>query len=528
MLILALLAPLSTSRGGQVPDGASASSPLSRESELEERVRRLEELNRRLLEQDDAQRRQFEERYRDLERKYESLLKRLDAPAHESTEPAVTLAPWPAEITPLWPGPRPEWDFERAEPEAPRLNGFLKEGFTFQTEDEEYVLRLHVLDQTDFKVFVPNNQSPTRSGLYIPRVRFYFEGRLTRPIEYEVSLQRSVEGVWDLLDGNVNFRFLGEGLQLKFGRMLIPYSYDWYDHLEQYFITPERALFPLNLGLAREAALMGHGWLWDRRLQWAIAGVDGHLIGVADDNTVRSVVGYFNLKPFLQSERYPALRHLNLGASVTGGTEVAPRKSLPFRTSLQTSDNDEAAQSASARFLEFEEDVFSFGARYSGALHLAWYVGGLSLEVEGQAGRFNYIRGRDTTRQTQVPITGYHVSLGYFLTGETVEGRTTVDPLRPFDLRRGSFGLGAIEPFVRYSQLNLGRIVFDDELANPENWTNQAYMVDLGLNWYLSRYIKVYLDWQHTSFGSNVLLNPDQKIYGRNNDLFWIRCQLYY
>ena len=70
-----------------------------------------------------------------------------------------------------------------------------------------------------------------------------------------MSLQRSLEGTWDLLDGNLNFR-PSERFQVKFGRMLVPYSYDWFDHLEQYFITPERALFPLNFGLSRQAGLM--------------------------------------------------------------------------------------------------------------------------------------------------------------------------------------------------------------------------------------------------------------------------------
>ena len=136
------------------------------------------------------------------------------------------------------------------------MRATLGEGFTFKSWDDEYQLRLRILDQTDFKDFSPSDQVPAQSGLYIPRVRVYFEGQLTSLFQYEVSIQRSVEGVWDLLDGNVNIdpdpRF-----QVRFGRMLVPYSYDWYDHLEQYFITPERSLFPLNFGMSRSAGLDG-------------------------------------------------------------------------------------------------------------------------------------------------------------------------------------------------------------------------------------------------------------------------------
>ena len=53
-------------------------------------------------------------------------------------------------------------------------------------------------------------------------------------------------------------------------------------------------------------------------------------------------------------------------------------------------------------------------------------------------------------------------------------------------------------------------------------------MTDIGFNWYLTRYIKIYIDWQHSMYGSPVLLNPSTGVHSRDNDLFWIRCQLYY
>ena len=151
------------------------------------------------------------------------------------------------------------------------LRARFADGFQLASEDDEFDLRFHVLDQTDFKLFTPNDRTFGKSGLYIPRVRVYLEGRLTRFWEYEVSLQRSLDGTWDLLDGNLNLR-LSEAFQVKFGRFLVPYSYDWFDHLEQYFIAPERALFPLNFGLSRQAGLMAWGRAREGRLDWASAG----------------------------------------------------------------------------------------------------------------------------------------------------------------------------------------------------------------------------------------------------------------
>ena len=98
------------------------------------------------------------------------------------------------------------------------LRARLADGFQLASEDDEFDLRFHVLDQTDFKLFIPNDRTFGKSGLYIPRVRVYLEGRLTRLWEYEVSLQRSLDGSWDLLDGNLNLR-LSDAFQVKFGRL---------------------------------------------------------------------------------------------------------------------------------------------------------------------------------------------------------------------------------------------------------------------------------------------------------------------
>ena len=89
--------------------------------------------------------------------------------------------------------------------------------------------------------------------------------------------------------------------------MLVPYSYDWFDHLEQYFIAPERALFPLNFGLSRQAGLMAWGTAWDDRLDWAFGGFNGHLTGLADNNPNQEAVGYFNAPAVPRLRSVPGL-----------------------------------------------------------------------------------------------------------------------------------------------------------------------------------------------------------------------------
>ncbi len=411
------------------------------------------------------------------------------------------------------------------ESESLPLRASVGEGVTFSTPDEEFLLRLHILTQGDGKLFLPGNQDPARSGIYFPRIRTYFEGRVTRSFEYEVSIQRSVEGTFDILDANINYRPC-EQFQVKVGRFIVPYSYAWYDHLEQYFIAPERGLYPLNFGLSRSGGAMIWGKLAEKRVEYAFGWFSGQVAGLADTNTTRDLVGYVNTLPFKESERFPALKHFNIGGSFAIGDQQYPAEPLPLRTSLQSSENDEAAQGASAVFLDFFPGVNADGIRRQGALHAAWYVNGWSLETEWAVGDFGFLK--EDGKRTVVPVSGFHITAAYFLTGEQITQRGPVEPLRPFNPVSGQRGPGAIEPFARVSQLRTGSEVFDDGLADRDNYTNKATILDLGWNWYPNKYLKFYFDWQHAGFGSPVVINRQTGTRRQSNDLLWIRAQMWF
>lgn len=406
---------------------------------------------------------------------------------------------------------------------APQLLAAFDDGFVVYTEDEEFELRIRLMEQTDAKLFLPRDQVPARPGLYIPRFRAYFEGHVTRSYEYELSLQRSVEGTFDVLDASLNYR-PAEEFQIKFGRFIVPFSYEWYDHLEQFFITPERALFPLNFGLSREAGLMLWGDVEDGLLQYALGGFSGQLAGLADTNTTRDVVAYLNGRPFLEDSD-SCLRHVNIGGSGSFGQQAFAAETLPLRTSVQASENDEAAAAASSVFLAFEDDVELLGGRSTLAGHLAWYVGQFTLESEVQYGRFQY---RTPTARPYVEVYGYHVALSYFVTGEEVSGRTIVIPNDPFDPACGRCGWGAIEPYARFSHLTLDDTVFTAGLADADDWTRRVSMVDLGWNWYPNRYVKFYFDWQLALFDSPVLIEPATGRRVGQNHTLWARAQVFF
>jgi phosphate-selective porin OprO/OprP len=236
-------------------------------------------------------------------------------------------------------------------------------------------------------------------------------------------------------------------------------------------------------------------------------------------------MAFVNFKPFEQNPD-SVLRNLQVGGSVDAGIENNPLSPAVLTTSAPATPFPLTQGSASVPFLAFNNGVVERGVRALWELHLAYYYKGLSFLGAWDTGFQDYARGSSGPAPVRVPTGGYFAQFGYILTGETIRDRMLIEPLRPFDLRPGHFGPGALEATARFSDLTLGRQVFTGGLADSNHWTNQVQMVDVGLNWYLNKFLKVYVDWEHAMFATPVMYNTGR--FQKSNDLFWIRCQLFF
>ena len=160
------------------------------------------------------------------------------------------------------------------------------------------------------------------------------------------------------------------------------------------------------------------------------------------------------------------------------------------------------------------------------AAWIAWYYKSFNLLVQYDGGYQDYAFANSSTR-TRVSQTGYFAQAYYFLTGEQIKRRVDITPRRNFSIRNGRItGPGAIEVHARYSYFNVGHDVFTAGLADPNLWTNQAYTIDTGINWYLNQYTKIYFDWQHSVFGNQVF--NGQRAFHKQANLIWLRFQLFF
>lgn len=402
-------------------------------------------------------------------------------------------------------------------------NSSFHEGFKWSTEDGEFTLNFHNETQLETRIYGQSDSDPVNQvGFDIPRVRLIFNGSLTKPIEYNVSLNKGL-GSLDLLDAYLNFNY-DSRFQFRFGRYRVPFTYDWFALSNQFLLTPERSVWAINEGYNRNFAAMLHGEIGGDRIEYAIAVANGPRNSYYDSNAGKDLLTYFNVRPFEQSENHPELKNLNLGGSFAYGLENQSPLPVDFRTSVNATESAGTAESAPS-FLQLNDGVREQGTKKLWELHAAYYYKQLSLLGAYDSGFNDYVL-TTTGNSVRLPTRGYHVQLGYFLTGEEVERRTFVEPLQPFDLRAGKRGWGAFEVQARFDHFTLGDQVFSGGLADPNLWTNRVNTVDSGINWYLNKYTKVYFDWQHAMYATPVQYRPGGR--ASTSNLFWIRAQIYF
>jgi phosphate-selective porin OprO/OprP len=264
-----------------------------------------------------------------------------------------------------------------------RLKTAFGPGFQLATDDDEFRLRVHLESQLEARVWGLGGQSPSRggvSGIYLPRQRIFFDGNITRWLEYELSINRGLGNI-NILNAFVNLH-LDDRLQVKFGRFFTPLPYDQYAISNYWLPTPERSLFTTNLGLNRQFGLMAWGYLFDERLDYAAGVFNGSRNSFENPDGAMDFVGYLNGRPFQESEALPALRFLNLGTSVGFGRQDQSPVPVAYRIGAGSPDTNIPGQ-ATVPFLVLNRDVTERGDRLVGSVHAAYFYKRLSLKGRG-------------------------------------------------------------------------------------------------------------------------------------------------
>ncbi|MFO0953542.1 MAG: porin [Isosphaeraceae bacterium] len=392
-------------------------------------------------------------------------------------------------------------------------------GFEIRSEDEEFIFQFHNITQIDYRGYEQGGQNPVHNTFGIPRQWFMFSGRITKPFGYFVSLAHGFDTV-SLLDVFMDVSYTPK-LQARVGRFKTPFTYEFLIEPVQGLLNPERSVFFNNFGQNRDIGAMAFGRLFDNKFDYAVGVFNGTRNGVLALQDSKAVSGLINYKPWGDREG-SVLENFNVGGSVFTVNAYQPALPQVLRTVIPTGGNSILG----VPFLAFNNDVRETGNQAFWDLHMAWFYKQLAVIAEWGSGAQDYSLTSRPQNRTRLGVESYYVQAGYLLTGETRSSVGIVKPLHPFDLRKGQRGPGAWELVARYQSLDIGNEVFTNGLSDPNNWANRLYITDLGFNWHLTQYLKLYFEWEHAVFNQPVLYAPN--LSQLTSDLFLVRFQLYF
>jgi phosphate-selective porin OprO/OprP len=417
----------------------------------------------------------------------------------------------------------------------------FKNGFSVRSRDGQFSFKFNNLTQFDYRDFSHtaqniHTQTSLQDNFSLARQWLIFTGNATEYVDYAVIVAAgpasSVTGpsTVNVLDAYMDFNPFGkedkELLQIRVGRFKTPYLYQFYKISPQDFNTPEASMFGTNFFQNRQLGVMAHGFLFDKRLDYAAGLFNGapNTFDVAQSN--REAIFFLGYQPFV-NDKGSLLQNLILSGSYAAGDQFGASIPSSLSTAIPSAGPPNNPL-ISPTFLQFGPTTTQNGFHQFWAGEVVWVYRSFNLYAEYTGGDQTYGLTTAPSKSFPVSVSGYSVAGTYFFTGEEASPtRRRIKPLQPYNFQSG--GLGAFEGFARYSNLVLGNSVFANGLANPALFANSVNATDIGVNWYLNEYIKIVFDWQHAWFNQGVSLTGAA---GGNNtkeeDLFWLRFQLYY
>lgn len=385
---------------------------------------------------------------------------------------------------------------------VPPVIGAGSDGFSIRSADSKYLLRLRGYTHFDGRFFAeaPANRPAGADTFFFRRIRPIFEGTLAGVVDFRImpdfaGSQLVVQDAW------ANLRYLPEA-QLQFGKYKEPVGLERLQSATAMWFI-ERAL-PTQLVPNRDLGVMLQGnvreGLFTYQLAWMNGVPDG---GSADADTGddKDLVARVFGQPFQETD-IELLQGLGIGIATTyGRQEGAPAQ---YRTSGQQT----FFAYRGATTGPVTPAVFQTGKRFRYTPQAYWYWGPLGLLAEFVTDSADLRRAGFP--DTRVVSRAWQVSGAWALTGENQSYRGLI-PSSSFDPFHGSWG--GFEFISRYSRLRVGNDAFTSNFANPAVSAQSADLWSVGVNWYLNRFIKLALNYDHTSF-DNFGSNPDRPTEG--------------
>ncbi len=397
--------------------------------------------------------------------------------------------------------------------------GWRNNGFFITSGDDSFIFRVTGQLQLDYREFLDTDDRTDADTFLLRRARFGLEATLFKYYEFRFMPDFG-QGQAVIQDGYLNVHYFDE-LQVELGKFKQPFSYEQLIQ-DRYVPTLERSIID-QLVPARDLGAMIHGQkLFGDRFEYAVALSNGEINGnTTDPNNHTDFNGRIAAYPLNDPNLPEWMRRFEIGLS--GGFGIEQEVFTP--ATLRTPDT--------VPFLVFNSTVRADGLRSRISPELSYFYGpfGMYAQYYHQEQQMRpSASGPGFKFLTNVPFTGYAVLASLLLTGETRTSYSqAIEPLRPFDPRCPVQSPGAWEGVFRVSSLDVGDVVFSPgaaQLANPARNANEATEVTVGINWYLNRWVRMQVNYEHDMFNQPVLLGTTAQNDLKNQDSIFTRFQI--
>lgn len=406
------------------------------------------------------------------------------------------------------------WDLEKEAAQEKGKSAILpgagKDGFTLKSADGSFQLKVGGFVQADGRVFLDDEEKPLTNQLLIRRAFLNIEGTVDRIFAFRIQTDFG-SGKTTLQDAYLDARF-APSIQLLVGKTKTPFL------LERLQSATDRRFvelaLPNSLSPNRDIGAFLHGDLFNGTVSYAAGVFNGLPDGdTSDGDTADDKDGAARLfvHPFRNTGIEP-LEGLGLGIAATYGNQEGKvdtakksvTSSLPsYKTSGQNTFFSYISKVDSADY-SADNNVIADGNRTRISPQAYCYWGPFGLLGE-------YVRSRQEVRRNAevaaLTNTAWQAAGYYVLTGEKNSFKH-INPARPLDLPKGQFG--ALEVAARYSELRVDGDAFP-RYADPAKSAGKARAWAAGLNWYLTRKVKVAADYEQTRFKGGASGNRDRE-----------------
>ncbi len=378
---------------------------------------------------------------------------------------------------------------------------FRRDGLWFSTPDGATQLHVHGYVQADDRMFLDNTHGEALDTFLFRRIRPLFEGTLFNAVDFRFMPDF----------GQTNPQIQEAFLELKTVKYAKLRVGKFKEPIGLEVLRSDRDLTFAERSLASDLVPLRY--------------IGAQLSGSVLSNSISYSGGYFNGSSDGSNGTFTQWSH---------GTEAAARVFfLPFATTGVTalqqfgvgvggSAGHQSGTIAGLKtvgqttFFKYSSSATANGQHNRLAPQAYYYAGPFGAMAEYTISSQDVLNKSLTRRMRNE---AWQVAGSVVLTGE----KNTYAGVRPRNASEHAVGFrrfGALELALRYSQLRIDGDAFP-LFANPKTAAQGANERAIGINWYLNRYVKLGMDYEHTAFrmasstitplhSENVLMNRIQ------------------